>query len=112
MSQAVGTDFAQNTVSGADTLDALLHKGIAEVLLSESNQPVIGFQQVCDDYIPVIIAVQVLHSEDGVRLVLRQHGQNRGVLAKQENRRQGDAFYLPFGVFQNQPGAAQQFFIR
>ena len=37
MCQAVGADLAQDAVSGADTLDALLHKGVAEVLLAESN---------------------------------------------------------------------------
>ena len=41
--QAVGADLAQDTVSGADALDALLHKGVAEMLLTESNQPIIGF---------------------------------------------------------------------
>ena len=41
--QAVGADLAQDTVSGADALDAFLHKGVAEMLLTESNQPIIGF---------------------------------------------------------------------
>ena len=80
--QAVGANLTQDAVSGADALDAFLHKGIAKVLLAESNQPVIGFQQVCDDNIPVIVAVHVFHPENGVCLVLRQHGQDGGVLAK------------------------------
>ena len=37
--QAVGADLAQDAVSGANTLDAFLHKGVAEVFLAESDQP-------------------------------------------------------------------------
>ena len=97
--QAVGENFAQDAVSGADALEALLHKGVTEVLLTESDQPVIGFQQIRDDDIPVVIAVHVFYPEDSVCFVLRQHGQNRAVLPEQKNRRQGNAFELPFGVF-------------
>ena len=80
--QAVGADLAQDAISGADALDALLHKGVAEVLLAESNQPVVGFQQIGDDHVPVVVAVHIFYPEDGIRFVLRQHRQDRGVLAK------------------------------
>ena len=52
--QAVGADLAQDAVSGANTLDAFLHKGVAEVFLAESDQPVIGLQQIGDDNVTVI----------------------------------------------------------
>ena len=73
MSQNVGAYLAQDTVSGADTLDTFLHKGVAEVLLTESDQPVVGFQQVRDDNVPVVIAIQIFYPENGVRFVLRQY---------------------------------------
>ena len=57
-------------------------------------------------------AVHIFHPEDGVRLVLGQHGRDGRVLAKQKDGCQGDAFQLPFGVVQNQPGAARQFLVR
>ena len=71
-------------------------KGVAEVLLTERNQPVIGLQQICDDDIPVVIAIQVFHPENGVRFVLRQYGQNRAVLPEQKNRRKGNALRAAF----------------
>ena len=52
--QAVGADLAQDAVSGADALDAFLHKRGTEVFLAESNQPVIGLQQIGDDNVTVI----------------------------------------------------------
>ena len=42
--QTVGAYLTQDTVSGADTLDALLHKGVAEVFLTKSDQSVVGLQ--------------------------------------------------------------------
>ena len=82
MCQAVGTDLAQDAVSGTDAVNTLLNEGITKMLLAKSDHPVIGFQKVCDNHIPIVVAVHIFHSENGVRFVLRQHGEDGGVLAK------------------------------
>ena len=40
--QAVGADLVQDIVSGADSLEAVQHEGIVQVLLAESNHSVVG----------------------------------------------------------------------
>ena len=72
--QTVGAYLTQDTVSGADTLDTLLHKWIAEVLLAKSDQPIVGLQQIGDDNVSVIIAVHIFHPKNSVCFVLRQYG--------------------------------------
>ena len=60
------------TLSGANALNPLLHKGVAEMLLPKRDQSVIAFQKICDNHIPIIIAVQILYPENGVGLMLRE----------------------------------------
>ena len=64
--------------------------------MSKSDQPVVGLG---DNNVVVIIVLQILHSEDGVRFVLWQHGQDRAALPEQMNLLQGKAFELLFDVF-------------
>ena len=42
--RVLGAELTQDAISGADALDALLHKGGAEVLLTKRNQTVVGLQ--------------------------------------------------------------------
>ena len=53
--RVLGAELTQDAISGADALDALLHKGGAEVLLTKRNQTVVGLQQIDDINIPVIV---------------------------------------------------------
>ena len=101
MCQAVGADLAQDVVSGADALETIQHKGVVQVLLAESNHSVVGIQQIGDDDVPVIVPINIFHSEDGICLVLRQDGHNRGILAKEKDCRQGDALEPSFSILQN-----------
>ena len=54
-SPSINSGLPPEAISGADALDALLHKGGAEVLLTKRNQTVVGLQQIDDINIPVIV---------------------------------------------------------
>lgn len=96
--QTVGENLTQDLVSGADTLNPFLNKWVAEMFLSKGNQSVIGFQKIGNDYIPVIVTIQIFNPENGVGLMLRKNRHNGGVFSKQENSCKGDSLDLPFFI--------------
>ena len=97
MHQEIGDDFTQDTVPGADALDTIQVEGIVQMLFTERHEPVIAFDQIGNDHIPVVITVGVKHPENSVRFVLRQHGHDGTIMSEQQDSSESDAFFLcPF----------------
>lgn len=59
-------------ISCTDTLNTVQMKRVVQMLLAERHKSVLTFNQIGNDHVPVIITVDVEHSENGIGLVLRK----------------------------------------
>ena len=66
MHQQVRHDLSEDLVPEADSLDAIEEKRIRQMLCHKIHQQVIGFDQVAPDVQAVVVAVEVLPTNQGI----------------------------------------------
>jgi len=70
------------------------------MLFAKRHQAVIAIDQIRYDSIPVIVSVNIEHTENRIRLVLQQDRHDHIVRAEKQNRRKRDARLICLRIFQ------------